>query len=224
MVRKGGGLHTAGMERKGRQAARSADTTRELLASARALFGKRGYAAVSVGDIVARAGVTKGAIYHHFRDKRALLGAVVAELEGELADEIRTVIADIDDPVDQLQAGCQVSLDRCLDPIARRIVLLDAPAVLGWQEARDIDMAHGLGIMIVVLRRGMTAGSIRRQPARPLAHLFLGATIEAGMLIAHAHDPRAERALVATPLLAWLESLRVPGTRRAVPKRWPKEG
>ncbi len=212
------------MERKGRQAERSADTTSALLTSARALFGKRGYAAVSVGEVVARAGVTKGAIYHHFRDKRALLAAVVAELEAEMADEIRAVIADIDDPVDQLQAGCQVSLDRCLDPIARRIVLLDAPAVLGWQEARDIDMAHGLGIMIVVLKRGMTAGSIRRQPARPLAQLFLGATIEAGMLIAHAHDPRAERALVATPLLAWLESLRVPGTRRAVPKRWPKEG
>ena len=208
MVRKSARLQTTGMERKRRQAARSADTTRALLTSARALFGKRGYAAVSVDEVVARAGVTKGAIYHHFRDKRALLGAVVAELEGELADEIRTVIADIDDPVDQLQAGCQVFLDGCLDPIARRIVLLDAPAVLGWQEARGIDMTNGLGIIVALLERGMTAGSIRRQPARPLAHLFLGAAIEAGMLIAHAHDPSAERALVATPLLAWLESLR----------------
>jgi len=199
------------MERKGRQAARSADTTRALLTSARALFGERGYAEVSLADVVARAGVTKGAVYHHFRDKRALLGAVVAELEAELADKIRTVIADIDDPVDQLRAGCQVFLDGCLDPIARRIVLLDAPAVLGWREARDIDMAQGLGIIVALLEDGMTAGSILRQPARPLAHLFLGAAIEAGMLIAHASDPRAERALVATPLLAWLESLRVAG-------------
>ncbi len=208
MVRTTEALHTGGMERKGRQAERSADTTSSLLTSARALFGERGYAAVSLNDVVVRAGVTKGAVYHHFRDKRSLLAAVVAELEAELADEIRTVIADIDDPVDQLQVGCQTFLDGCLDPIARRIVLLDAPAVLGWQEARDIDMANGLGIIVELLERGVTAGSIRRQPVRLLAHLFLGAAIEAGMLIAHAKDPRAERGLVATPLLAWLESLR----------------
>ena len=208
MARKSKALHNGGMERKRRQSERSADTTHALLTSARALFGKRGYAAVSLNDIVDRAGVTKGALYHHFRDKRALLSAVVAELESELADEIRTVIAEIDDPVVQLQLGCEVFLDGCLDPIARRIVLLDAPAVLGWQGARDIDMAHGLGIIVALLDRGMTDGSIRRQPARSLAHLFLGAAIEAGMLIAHARDPRAQRKLVATPLLAWLESLR----------------
>ncbi len=208
MVRKSRKPRNGDMERKPRQAARSADTTRALLTSARALFGKRGYAAVSMEEVVARAGVTKGAVYHHFRDKRALLAAVVAELEAGLADEIRTVIADLEDPVDQLEAGCQAFLDGCLDPIARRIVLLDAPAVLGWKEARRIDTAHGLGIIVEILERGMTAGSIRRQPALPLAHLFLGAAIEAGMLIAHARDPRAERALVATPLLAWLESLR----------------
>ena len=208
MVRKIKPLHTGGMERKSRQAERSADTTRSLLTSARALFGERGYAAVSLNDVVVRAGVTKGAVYHHFRDKRSLLAAVVAELEAELADEIRTVIADIDDPVDQLQVGCEAFLDGCLDPIARRVVLLDAPAVLGWQEARDIDMANGLGIIVALLERGMTAGSIQRQPVRPLAHLFLGAAIEAGMLIAYANDPSTERRLVATPLLAWLESLR----------------
>ena len=119
---------------------------------------------MSVDDVVARAGVTKGAIYHQFRDKCALLAALVAQLEGELADEIRTVIADIDDPVDQLQAGCQVFLDGCLDPIARRIVLLDAPAVLGWREARGIDTANGLGITVALLERGMTAGTDLSRP------------------------------------------------------------
>ena len=212
------------MEGKRRQADRSADTTRVLLTSARALFGKRGYAAVSLADVVARAGVTKGAVYHHFRDKRALLAAVVAELEAGMADEIRTVIADLDDPVDQLKAGCQVFLDGCLDPIARRIVLLDAPAVLGWKDARSIDMTHGLGIIVEVLERGMTAGSIRRQPVRALAHLFLGAAIEAGMLIAHASHPVAERAQVATPLLAWLESLRATDAQRTTRKGPPGGG
>ena len=207
------------MERKGRQAERSADTVRALLAAARVLFGKRSYAAVSLDDVVAHAGVTKGAVYHHFRDKRALLRAVVAEIESELASEIRTVIADVSDPVDQLRAGCQAFLDRCLDPIARRIVLLDAPAVLGWQEARGIDAAHGLGVMIEVLESGMAAGRIRRQPARPLAHLFLAAAIEAGMLIAHARNARAERARTAVPLLEWLESLRPGGPRRATAPR-----
>ena len=139
------------MEHKGRQAERSADTTRALLTSARTLFGERGYAAVSVDQVVTRAGVTKGAIYHHFRDKRALLAAVVNEMEAELADGIRVLIADIDDPVDQLQAGCQAFLDGCLDPVARRIVLLDAPAVLGWEDARAIDLANGLGIIVGIL-------------------------------------------------------------------------
>ena len=195
------------MERKGRQAERSAATTRALLRAARTLFGESGYAKVSLNDIVTRAGVTKGAVYHHFHGKREILRAVVAEIEAELLSDILARIAGIDDPLEQLRVGFIAFLDRCLDRNARRIALLDAPAVLGWEESRAIDAEHGLGLMIELLESGMKRGGIRRQPARPLAHLILGAAIEAGMLIAHAPDAEAEREQVEIPLMAWLESL-----------------
>ena len=201
------------------QEERSAATARATVKAARQLFGKRGYAAVSMADVVARADRSKGAIYHQFADKQDLLRAVVDQIEGEIADEIRERIEGLDDPLDALLAGCRVFLDRCLDPIALKIVILDAPAVLGWKELRAIDTRHGLGIMIALLDRGMAAGIIHRQPSAPLAHLFLSAAIEAAMLIADAADPAAERDRVALPLLAWLASLRVPTNRPRRSKR-----
>ncbi len=197
------------------QEERSAATSRAGIKAARHLFGKRGYASVSMADVVARANRSKGAIYHQFADKQDLLRAVVDQIEGEIADEIRERIAGVEDPLDALVAGCGIFLDRCLDPIALRIVILDAPAVLGWPALRAIDAHHGLGIMINLLERGMTAGVIRRQPADLLAQLFLSAAIEAAMMIAHATDPTAERERVARPLLAWLASLRLPPAKRA---------
>jgi len=197
------------------QEERSAATWRAGIKAARHLFGKRGYANVSMADVVARANRSKGAIYHQFTDKQDLLRAVVDQIEGEIADEIRERVVGVEDPLDALAAGCGIFLDRCLDPIALRIVILDAPAVLGWTELRTIDARHGLGVMIDVLERGMAQGVIRRQPADLLAQLFLSAAIEAAMMIAHAPDPTAERERVALPLLAWLASLRLPPTERA---------
>lgn len=207
------------MQVKRTQAERSATTTQAVVQAARELFGKRGYADVSVAEVVSRAALSKGAIYHHFRDKRELLSAVVDQIEGELANDIRARIDPLDDPIDQLVTGCGAFLDRCLDPVARRIAILDAPAVLGWKELRAIDARHGLGIMIEVLERGMAAGAIRRQSTELLAHLFLAAAIEAAMLIANAKNPAAERERVARPLFQWLASLRVTPrrTRASVP-------
>lgn len=197
------------MQVKRTQAERSATTTGAVVWAARELFGKRGYADVSVAEVVSRAALSKGAIYHHFRDKREVLSAVVDQIESELANDIRACIDPLDDPVDQLITGCAAFLDRCLDPAARRIAILDAPAVLGWKELRAIDARHGLGIMIEVLEQGMAAGAIRRQPTQLLAHLFLAAAIEAAMLIANAKNPASERERVARPLFQWLASLRV---------------
>ena len=189
---------------------RSAATLRAAIKAARQLFGRREYANVSVAEVVSRATRSKGAIYNQFEDKKHLLRAVVDQIEGEVAVEIRGRIEDVDDPIDQLVAGCNVFLDRCVnDPIARRVVILDAPAVLGWQELRAIDSRHGLGIIVELLERGMAAGRIRPQPADVLAQLFLAAAIEAAMLIASAKNPASERKRVAGPLFEWLTSLRV---------------
>ena len=96
-------------------------------------------------------------------------------------------------------------------PAITRVTLVDAPSVLGWEEWREIDMRHGLGIVIVGLQGGMDSGGLRPQPVRPLAHLLLGAMGEAGMVIANAADPAAARAEVEPALLGLLEGLRVAG-------------
>lgn len=189
-----------------RKQLRSVATREALLGSAQRLFGRRGYANVSIDEIASSAGATKGAFYHHFRDKRDLFHEVVERIEEELGRSIRESISAHSDPISQLMAGCSVFLEACADPGRAQIALIDAPAVLGWEVRREIDARHGLGILTSVLQRGMKAGRIQRQPVKPLAHLILGAALEGGMLIAQArNDANAER--VRKSLLRMLEQL-----------------
>lgn len=198
-------LHTDGMQVKRKQD-RSAATREALLESGQCLFGQRGYANVSIDEIASKAGATKGAFYHHFRDKRDLFLQVAERIEQELGVSIRDAISSHADPISQLVEGCRLFLDACADPRRAQIALIDAPAVLGWQLRREIDARHGLGILTTVLRRGMKTGQIERQPIKPLAHLILGAALEAGMLIAQANDSRTRQS-VRRPLLRMLEHL-----------------
>jgi AcrR family transcriptional regulator len=118
---------------------RSQATRRQLVTSARALFGARGYADVGTEEIVRAAGVTRGALYHQFRDKADLFAAVAEEVEAEIAERIATGAADTAaDPVGALRIGAQLFLNACTEPEVERIILLDAPAVLGWEAWRDL--------------------------------------------------------------------------------------
>src|SRR3712207_6286207 len=119
------------------------ETTRaDLLAAARELFAERGYGEGGTEEIVARAGVTRGALYHHFLDKRDLFRAVHEQLEAELVESIGRRILDLEDPWDLLVTGVRAFLDACTDRALMRISLLDAPVVLGWAEWREIDARH----------------------------------------------------------------------------------
>lgn len=180
------------------------------MAVARELFAQRGYAAVGTEEIVQRARVTRGALYHHFRDKKDLFRAVLEEVEAELAEEIGGQLAGppAGDPIALLSVGVRAFLEHCMDPAVARIAMVDAPSVLGWQEWREVDERYGLGLVIVGLKGAMAAGALREQPVKPLAHLLLGALGEAGMLIANADDPGAARAEVEPALLGLLEGLR----------------
>jgi hypothetical protein len=113
------------------------------------------------------------------------------------------------DPFALLVVGTRAYLDVCTDPAITRVTLVDAPSVLGWEEWREIDMRHGLGIVIAGLQGGIDAGVLRPQPALPLAHLLLGAMGEAGMVIANAADPKAARAEIEPALLGLLEGLKI---------------
>jgi AcrR family transcriptional regulator len=195
-------------EERSARTERAEATRAQLLRAARELFAERGYAAVGTEEIVGRAQVTRGALYHHFRDKRDLFRAVHEDLERELVEAIAAEIGGIDDPLELLSQGIRAFLDACTDPAMIRIALLDAPNVLGWAEWRQVDERHGLGLVTAALQGAMDAGVLRRQDVRPLAHLVLGALGEAAFIIANAAEPEAARREVEPALLSLLEGLR----------------
>lgn len=188
--------------------ARAEETRRTLLRVARELFTTRGYAAVGTEEIVQTAGVTRGALYHHFRDKQQLFRAVHEELEAEIVASTGAAVADMTDVADMIDYGIRAFLDLCTDPRIARVTLIDAPTVLGWRVWREIDEQYGLGLVEATLAAAMDAGVLARQDVRTLAHLLLGALGEAALMIANDPDPVAARARVEPALAALLGNLR----------------
>jgi AcrR family transcriptional regulator len=176
---------------------RSEATRRRLMTAARALFGARGYADVGTEEIVRAAGVTRGALYHQFRDKADLFAAVVEEVEAEIAERIASATgmeAGVEaDPVGALRTGARLFLDACAEPEVERIILLDAPAVLGWEAWRDLAGRYGLGLVQFGLQSAIEAGAIAAQPVAPLAHVLIGALNESALYVARAENPAAAR-------------------------------
>ena len=157
------------------QEERRASTRRQLLAAARALFAEKGYAETSTPDIVKAAGVTRGALYHHFADKQALFAAVVEEEHALLALTIHQAAEAGDEepgPIKALIRGGEGFLDAMQDAGRRRILIIDAPAVLGRDAVEGIDVRHGLQTLIEGVEAAIAAGAIRDLPALPLAHLL----------------------------------------------------
>ena len=174
----------------------------------RRLFGKRGFADVGTEEIVRAAGVTRGALYHQFADKRELFAAVFEDTEAELIAEAARGAAATDDPVEALRGGFVAWLEACSRPAVQRIVLVDAPAVLGWEEWRAIGERHGLGVTMAALRAGMDAGALAPQPLRPLAHVMVGALDEAALYVARAQDTDTARDEMTQVLDRLVDSLR----------------
>ncbi len=173
---------------------RSEATRRQLVTAARALFGARGYADVGTEEIVRAAGVTRGALYHHFRDKADLFAAVAEEIEAEIAGRVAAGAADPEaDPLQVLRTGARLFLDACAEPEVERVILLDAPVVMGVEAWRDLAGRYGLGLVQLALESAIDAGAITRQPVTPLAHVLVGALEESALYIARADDPAAAR-------------------------------
>ncbi|MQY09691.1 TetR/AcrR family transcriptional regulator [Actinomadura macrotermitis] len=194
-----------------RQAEKSEATRANLIAAARALFAERGYAAVGTPEIVERAGSSRGAMYHHFKDKKDLFRAVYEQLQQELMERVAADMAGLGgaDPLAALEAGTRTFLRSCVEPDRARIGLVEAPSVLGWAEWRDIDERYALGVVVAGLEAGRAAGLLRDDvPLRPLAHVLLAGLGEAGLLIAAADDPAAARAEAEPAVLALLHGLR----------------
>ncbi len=192
----------APVEGRRTQAERSEATRGALIAAARPLFAERGYAAVGTEEIVRAAGVTRGALYHHFGGKRDLFEAVYEQIESELAERIAAgaLAANAGSPLEAMRAGADMFLQACTEPEAQRIVLLDGPSVLDWDRWREIAAKHGLGLIEASLEAAIEAGAIAPQPVRPLAHVLMGALDEAAMLVARAEDPERMREEVGRTL------------------------
>jgi AcrR family transcriptional regulator len=191
------------------KAAQSEATRAALIATARELFAERGYAAVGTEEIVRAAGVTRGALYHHFAGKRELFEAVYEEVERQLVERIAaSAISAAADPLQALQAGSEAFLDACEDPAVQQIALLDAPSVLGWERWREIGLRYGFGLVQATVQAAMDAGLIERQPVQPLSHLLLGAMDEGAMLIARSDDAGQTRREVGASMARFVEALR----------------
>jgi AcrR family transcriptional regulator len=190
------------------QSERSAATREALIAAARQLFAERGYAAVGTEEIVRKAGLTRGALYHQFAGKRELFEAVYETIEREVTERIAADALVGSDPLEALRAGARAFLDHCLEPEVQRIVLIDAPSVLGWERWREIGARYGLGLIEAALEAAIDAGAISPAPVKPLAHVLLGALDEAAMAVARAEDPAAASDEMDVVLGRMLDGLR----------------
>jgi AcrR family transcriptional regulator len=191
-----------------RKAEQSDATRSALLAAARRLFTERGYAATSTNEIVERAGVTRGALYHHFPAKYDLFRAVFEQLEAELADQVARAALAGSDALEQLRLGCRAFLDICLDPAVQRIVIVEGPAVLGWETWHEIEERYGHGLVVAGVAAAVDAGLVERQPVEPLANVLFGALAQAGMVVARAGDPDAARTDMEAAMDRLLDGLR----------------
>lgn len=195
-------------EARSRKAEQSEATRDQLLEAARALFSERGYQASGTDQIAQRAGVSRGALYHQFRDKEALFRGVYEELQRDLIEAIRAAIAAVAEQSWEvrLRAGFAAYLDFFLDAGVRRIALQDAPAVLDWDARDEIHTRLGLGALMVGLRAAMDEGAIEPQPVLELAHVIHGALNEGAMAMARSadSDTRARVGAAIDRLLAGL--------------------
>jgi AcrR family transcriptional regulator len=186
---------------------RSTSTRAALVSAARRLFATRGYQAVPADEIVREAGVTRGALYHHYADKQDLFRAVVEELERELTAEVAATFEQAPDPVTGMAMALDVFLTACLRPEVRQISLTDAPAVLGWHTWREIEAEHGLGLLTTILTKAVDDGLVVPLPVRALAQLALAAVMEAAHMVAAAADPQTARAEAQQVLGTWFAAL-----------------
>ncbi|HEV7203933.1 MAG TPA: TetR/AcrR family transcriptional regulator [Jatrophihabitans sp.] len=193
------------------QASRSAATRDALVRAARPLFAADGFAAVSTEAIVAAAGVTRGAMYHQFADKTDLFAAVFETVEAEMTARIDAAVSDAgeSDPIALMKFGSGVWLDACAEPEAQRIVLVEAPAVLGWARWREIGLRYGLGLVQSLVQYAISVGRIADQPSEPLAHVLIGALDEAALFVAQSDDPSRARREVGAVLEGLMDALAV---------------
>jgi AcrR family transcriptional regulator len=189
------------------QRERSEGTIAALLDAARTSFAEVGFAATSLEAVTASAGVTKGALYHHFPSKRELFRAVYEREEQRLVEQALRVAIRTSDSWDAFEAGLAAYFEASSDPGAQRITLLDAPSVLGWEEAHSIAVSSWSTLIDCGLARAVETGDLEPRPLGPLANLLYGAICQGAMIVARSEDQAAARSAYFSELRAILRGL-----------------
>ena len=191
------------MEVKDLRTAQGAETQKALRRQARKLFAQKGYSGANTNELVERARVTKGALYHHFANKKELYQAVVEDMEQELVERIEAAGAGRA-PWERLSAMCSAYVDACREPALARMLVLEAPAVLGWKTWCNLEQRYEVAAFARCLKEidGLN------EPAETLAQVILGALTTGARVIATAPDPEAARTEVQQTVERLISGLR----------------
>jgi AcrR family transcriptional regulator len=211
------------VEKVDRRIDRGRATRDRLVAAAVELFAARGFEATSIEAVLEETGVSRGSLYHHFASKQSLFEAVVDAVEARAGGEIvaATAAAGDPDPVAVLRAGFLAWVRLAADPVVRRILLIDAPAVVGWRRWREIEEQYGLGMIRAVVQSAAEQGRLPTEQVDAFSHMLLAAVNELALLVALADDVPAVQASAEVAVDELLRRLlppqaepRAPGRRR----------
>lgn len=166
-------------------------TRAHLVDAALRLFAERGYDGTSIEAVLAESGVSRGSLYHHFAGKDALFLAVLEAVGERIGAQTMAAIEGAPDPVELLRIGCRSWIRQASDPVVRQIMLIDAPAVLGWQRYRALDEVSTLGVIKNSIAHAADTGNLDRRYVDVFAHIVLAAVNEVAMMIALGDEPAA---------------------------------
>lgn len=175
----------------GKRVAQGRATRGQLIEVATGLFADHGYEGTSIEAVLAAAGVSRGALYHHFAGKEALFKAVLEAVSDRVTAEVTEAVRDCTDPVDAMRTGAMAWIDLAGDPVIQRVMLVDAPSVLGWEQWRAMDEGRTVGAMRAMLQAVSDSGRLPQELVVPFSHMILAALDEAAMVVARAPDSRA---------------------------------
>jgi AcrR family transcriptional regulator len=201
-----------------RNIARGLATREHILAVATRLFAELGYEDTSIENVLQSAGISRGALYHHFNGKDALFEAVLEAVEADVGQRTAAAMVGATDAYTALRAGSQAWVRIAGDPVVQRILLIDAPAVLGWHRWRDMDERHALGGLRLGLAEISKAGGLPAEFVDMFAHVLLASMNEIAMVIAAADDTEAAMRQGAAAVDEYLQRLLGGVPRRSRPR------
>jgi AcrR family transcriptional regulator len=187
----------------------TAQTQMQLLNAGRVLFGSAGFAATKATDIARLAGVSRGALLHHFVDKQGLFAAVLEAVEEEVATRVIVAASGGSDPLELLELGFGAFLGECMKSQIAQIMLIDGPSVLGWEVWHEIDSRYGYQPILDLVRAAASVGQVAPEDPESLAYLLLGALAEAGIIVGQSEDRPATRARLSKSLYRLIDGLRL---------------